>query len=616
MNADPRAVLHDVFGFPDFRGRQAEIVEHVTAGGSGLVLMPTGGGKSLCYQVPALCRPGLGVVISPLIALMEDQVAALRQQGVAAAALHSGLDEEERSRVSRDLANGKLKLLYVSPERLALEGTAERLARRDLALFAVDEAHCISAWGHNFRPEYRMLTMLAERFPEVPRVALTATADARTVDDIRERLSLTDAPVFRGSFDRPNIRVEVAPRDNAIAQIAAFMDEADDGRGAGIIYCPSRAETERTAARLKRDGYDALHYHAGMDPAERRAAERRFSSGDPVVMAATIAFGMGIDRPDVRWVAHLALPGGPESWYQEIGRAGRDGAPARALLLYGAEDIAVARRRIAESPAADMQKRLDHERLDRLVAIVESATCRRRLLLRCFGDDLEQDCGNCDACLRPPRLVDATEAARKLLSAVHRTGGRFGLGHVVDVLRGKATEKVASFGHDKLTVFGIGRDVAEGAWRNIARHLLARGALEMASDTNLPIYQATETARPILRGEQPVMLQEAALREAARATRRPRAGRAASVAAVGFTDQPVEAGVFEALRTWRKEEATRQAVPAYVIFPDRTLADIAAEKPRNLDQLASVHGVGASKLERYGEEVLRVLRGTESHSHA
>jgi ATP-dependent DNA helicase RecQ len=325
---------------------------------------------------------------------------------------------------------------------------------------------------------------------------------------------------------------------------------------------------------------------------------------------------MGIDRPDVRWVAHLALPGGPESWYQEIGRAGRDGAPARALLLYGAEDIAVARRRIAESPAADAQKRLDHERLDRLVAIVESATCRRRLLLRCFGDDLEQDCGNCDACLRPPRLVDATEAARKLLSAVHRTGGRFGLGHVVDVLRGKATEKVGSFGHDKLTVFGIGRDVAEGAWRNIARHLLARGALEMASDTNLPIYQATETARPILRGEQPVMLQEAALREAARATRRPRAGRAASIAGVGFTDQPVEAGVFEALRAWRKEEATRQAVPAYVIFPDRTLADIAAERPRNLDQLASVHGVGASKLERYGEEVLRVLRSAESRSPA
>ncbi|HEY8613593.1 MAG TPA: DNA helicase RecQ [Roseomonas sp.] len=608
MSDDPRAVLHDVFGFTDFRGRQAEIVEHVTGGGSGLVLMPTGGGKSLCYQVPALCRPGLGVVVSPLIALMEDQVAALRQQGVAAAALHSGLDEEERGRVSRDLANGKLKLLYVSPERLALEGTAERLARRDLALFAVDEAHCISAWGHNFRPEYRMLTMLAERFPEVPRVALTATADARTVDDIRERLSLTDAPVFRGSFDRPNIRIEVAPRDNAIAQIAAFMEEADDGRGAGIIYCPSRAETERTATRLRREGYDALHYHAGMDAADRRAAERRFSSGDPVMMAATIAFGMGIDRPDVRWVAHLALPGGPESWYQEIGRAGRDGAAARALLLYGAEDIAVARRRIAESPAADTQKRLDHERLDRLVAIVESATCRRRLLLRCFGDDLTEDCGNCDACLRPPRLIDATEAARKLLSAVHRTGGRFGLGHVVDVLRGKETDKVGSFGHDRLSVFGIGRDVAEGAWRNIARHLLARGALEMASDTNLPIYQATEAARPILRGEQPVMLQEAALREAARAPRRQRAGRGASAPAAGYGDQPAEAGVFDALRAWRKEEATRQSVPAYVIFPDRTLADIAAQKPRTLDDLASVHGVGASKLDRYGLDVLRVLR--------
>ncbi|WP_338662663.1 DNA helicase RecQ [Pararoseomonas sp. SCSIO 73927] len=606
MTADPRQVLHDVFGFADFRGRQAEIVAHVTSGGSGLVLMPTGGGKSLCYQVPALCRAGLGVVVSPLIALMEDQVAALRQQGVAAAALHSGLDEEERRRVSLDLSNGKLKLLYVSPERLAVEGTAERLARRDIALFAVDEAHCISAWGHNFRPEYRGLTMLAERFPEVPRVALTATADARTVDDIRERLSLTDAPVFRGSFDRPNIRIEVAPRENPTAQIAAFMDEADDGRGAGIIYCPSRAETERTAARLKRDGYDALHYHAGMDAADRRAAERRFSSGDPVVMAATIAFGMGIDRPDVRWVAHLALPGGPESWYQEIGRAGRDGAAARAMLLYGAEDIAVARRRIVESPAADGQKRLDHERLDRLVAIVESATCRRRLLLRCFGDDLPEDCGNCDACLNPPRLVDATEAARKLLSAVHRTGGRFGLGYVVDVLRGKPLDRITSLGHDKLSVFGIGRDVAEGAWKNIARHLLAHGALELAADTTLPVYQATEAARPILRGQEPVLLQERALREAARAPRRGRARSAPST--VSFAEGPVETGVFDALRAWRKEEATRQSVPAYVIFPDRTLAEIAAQRPRTLDGLAEVHGVGASKLDRYGLDVLRVLR--------
>jgi len=608
VSASPQAVLHDVFGFPGFRGRQAEIVEHVTGGGSGLVLMPTGGGKSLCYQVPALCRPGLGVVVSPLIALMEDQVAALRQQGVAAAALHSGLDEEERRRVSLDLSNGRLKLLYVSPERLALEGTAERLSRGELALFAVDEAHCISAWGHNFRPEYRALTMLAERFPEVPRLALTATADSRTVDDIRERLSLTDAPVFRGSFDRPNIRIEVAPRERGSDQIAGFMEEAGDGRGAGIIYCPSRAETERTAARLKKEGHDALHYHAGMESADRRAAERRFSSGDPVVMAATIAFGMGIDRPDVRWVAHLALPGGPEAWYQEIGRAGRDGAPARALLLYGAEDIALARRRIADSPAADAQKRFDHERLDRLVAIVESATCRRRLLLRCFGDDLPEDCGNCDACLRPPKLVDATEAARKLLSAVHRTGGRFGLGYVVDVLRGKPLNRIVGLGHDKLSVFGIGQDVSEGAWRNIARHLLARGALELAEDTSLPVYQATEAARPILRGEQAVVLQEASLREAARAPRRRRAeGRGAPARAAA----PAEDGAFEALRAWRKEEATRQAVPAYVIFPDRTLSDIAAQRPRDLDELAGVHGVGASKLERYGDEVLRVLRSAD-----
>jgi ATP-dependent DNA helicase RecQ len=593
----PRKVLNDVFGHKEFRGRQEEIVHHIVAGGSGLVLMPTGGGKSLCYQVPALCRPGLGVVVSPLIALMEDQVSALRQAGVAAAALHSEMEEGERGNLFRDLSRGALKLLYVSPERLNLESTLERLGRTELALFAIDEAHCVSQWGHHFRPDYRGLDVLARLFPEVPRIALTATADARTVEDIRERLSLTEDPVFRGGFDRPNIRIEAAPRESARRQILAFAREASDGRGAGIVYCATRKGAEQTAGWLRENGHDAISFHAGMEAADKRAAHKRFASGDAVVMAATVAFGMGIDRPDVRWVAHAALPASPESWYQEIGRAGRDGLPARALLLHGAEDIVWARHRLEDSPASDEQKRIERERLNRMVAIAESPTCRRRILLRCFGEDLERDCGNCDACLRPPSLRDGTVAAQKLLSAVVRTGSRFGLGHLVDVLRGEKTEKVLQFGHDQLPTFGVGRDVSPQHWRSIARQLVARGALDVAVE-NHGEYRPTEAARPILKGQEKVMLrEEAALpRISARGGPRRREAPAAS-------GDPV----FEALRAWRRDEAQRQALPAYMIFSDRTLSEIAAQKPTDLDELATVPGVGASKLERYGEDVLDVL---------
>ncbi|MGG5808051.1 DNA helicase RecQ [Falsiroseomonas sp. CW058] len=596
LQPDPVDVLSRVFGHPGFRGRQEEVVRHVAAGGSGLVLMPTGGGKSLCFQVPALCRDGTGIVVSPLIALMEDQVAALRQQGIAAAALHSDLPEGEARKVLADLHAGELKLLYVSPERLTLEGMLSRLEGLPIALFAVDEAHCVSQWGHHFRPEYRGLGVLSERFARTPRLALTATADPRTVEDIRRQLGLDEDPVFRGGFDRPNIRIEASPRDQERGQLRAFLKEHAGVGGAGIVYCGTRVKTEQTAEWLRADGHDALCFHAGMDAGAKRDAHRRFARGDAVVMCATIAFGMGIDRPDVRWVVHLDLPRSPESWYQEIGRAGRDGLPARALLLYGAGDIALARHRIEESPADPAQKRIERQRLDAMVAIAEAATCRRQLLLRCFGEDASEDrCGNCDVCQDPPRLFDGTVAAQKLLSAVYRTGQRFGVGHVVDVLRGRLTDKVAQFAHDRLPTFGVGKDMADALCRSVARQLVARGALDVAVENHGELV-LTDGARPILKGEEKVMLRE----EVARVGHAPRGARTGAAATPGDP-------LFERLREWRKAEAQAQSVPAYVIFQDRTLAEIAASRPRSLDQLGTIPGVGRTKLDRYGAAVLKVL---------
>ncbi|WP_431284458.1 DNA helicase RecQ [Humitalea sp. 24SJ18S-53] len=613
--SDPGLVLHEVFGHPGFRGRQREIVDHVTGGGSGLVLMPTGGGKSLCYQVPALCRPGVGVVVSPLIALMEDQVAAMRQQGVSAAALHSDLDPDARTEARRAFREGRLDLLYVSPERLAMDGMLDELDSRRVALFAVDEAHCISQWGHHFRPEYRALTILADRFPGVPRLALTATADPRTAEDIRRLLGLMDDPVFKGGFDRPNIFVGATDRVAERQQLREFLRSASDGRGAGIVYCGSRKKAEATAQWLCADGWDALAFHAGMEASEKRAAHKRFAAGETVIMCATIAFGMGIDRPDVRFVAHTELPKSPEGWYQEIGRAGRDGLPAKALLLYGAGDIALARSRIAESAAPEAQQAIERMRLDSIIAIAEAAECRRRPLLRCFGEEPpEAPCGNCDNCQTPPRLWNGTVAAQKLISACLRTGQRFGLGHLTDVLLGVRSEKVERFGHDKLPTFGVGRELDAEGWRAVARQLVARGVLDLFVDRRPdgtaapPVYVVLEAAaRPMLKGEVEVILRADIAGKITSSGRRA-PGRAAPAAT---PPTPGGGGRFEALRAWRTATAKAQKIAPFIVFQDKTLEEIAARNPATLDGLAEVSGVGSSKLERYGPAILDVLRSCE-----
>ncbi len=612
--SDPGLVLREVFGHPGFRGRQREIVDHVTGGGSGLVLMPTGGGKSLCYQVPALCRPGVGVVVSPLIALMEDQVAAMRQQGVAAAAMHSDLDPDARAEARRAFREGRLDLLYVSPERLAMDGMLDDLDSRRIALFAVDEAHCISQWGHAFRPEYRALTVLAERFPGVPRVALTATADPRTADDIRRLLGLMDDPVFKGGFDRPNIFLGCTERVAERQQLRDFIRASSDGRGAGIVYCGSRKKAEATAQWLCSDGWDAMAFHAGMQATEKRAAHKRFAAGETVIMCATIAFGMGIDRPDVRFVAHTELPKSPEGWYQEIGRAGRDGLPAKALLLYGAGDIALARSRIEEGIAADHQKAIERTRLDSIIAIAEAAECRRRPLLRCFGEAApEAACGTCDNCLTPPILWDGTVAAQKLISACLRTGQRFGLGHLTDVLLGVRSEKVERFGHHHLPTFGVGRELTADGWRAVARQLVARGVLDLFVDRRAdgtaapPVYVVLEAqARPLLKGEVAVILRADVAGKVSLGAR-PKPGRPSAAAVVAPT--PGGNTRFDTLRAWRTATAKVQKVPPFIVFQDKTLEEIALRNPATLDDLAEVAGVGTSKLERYGPAILEVLRG-------
>ena len=611
-------VLREVFGYDAFRGPQAEIVGHVSTGGDALVLMPTGGGKSLCYQIPAIVRQragqGVSIVVSPLIALMHDQVGALLEAGVAAAFLNSSLSSEESQAVEKSLLRGEITLLYVAPERLntprflaLLDSLVER---GELALFAIDEAHCVSQWGHDFRPEYRALAVLAERFPGVPRVALTATADALTREDMIERLQLQHARTFISSFDRPNIRYQLVEKKDATAQLVRFIrDEhsSANGHDAGIVYCQSRRRVEEVAGMLNDAGFQAMAYHAGMDTPDRQRNQDRFLREEGWVMVATIAFGMGIDKPDVRFVAHLDMPKNIEGYYQETGRAGRDGEPANAWMAYGLQDVVNQRRMIDESPAADAFKQVLRGKLDALLSLAEASDCRRVRLLSYFGE-LSQPCGNCDNCLNPPAQHDATESARKLLSCIYRvqqsSGSAFGAGHIMDILRGKTTEKVTQHGHQSLSTFGIGADLSETQWRALIRQLIAREALHV-DGSGFNTLHLTEASRSILRGETPIWLKTP--------SEKPRATRSNSRAARAERDesgQPlslVERDCLDALKAWRAEVARSHNLPAFVIFHDSTLRALAQRRPSQMDDLEGVAGIGQKKREAYGAEVLRVV---------
>jgi ATP-dependent DNA helicase RecQ len=595
--------LHRVFGYSSFRGQQAEIVDQIVAGGDALVLMPTGGGKSLCYQIPALLREGVGVVVSPLIALMQDQVDALQQADVRAAFLNSSQDFRSLVDTERRLLNGELDLIYVAPERLLSDrfiSLLEQLvARRQVALFAIDEAHCVSQWGHDFRPEYIQLSQLHERFPTVPRIALTATADQQTRQEIITRLRLEDARLYVDSFDRPNIRYTIVERDNPRKQLLTFLG-AHHGE-AGIVYCLSRRKVDETAAWLSAQGIPALPYHAGLTAADRQRHQYRFLREDGLVMVATIAFGMGIDKPDVRFVAHLDLPRSVEAYYQETGRGGRDGDPAEAWMTYGLNDVVIHRQMIEDSSAPIEQKRVEREKLDSMLAYCESASCRRVVLLNHFGEQAEP-CGNCDVCLDPPLVWDGTVAAQKVLSAALRTGQRFGAGHLIDILRGKSTDKVRQFGHDRLPTFAVGAEMDDMGWRSVFRQLLAAGVLE-ADASAYGALKLTDSARPILKGEISLKLRRRVERPKGREARsRVASGSASSAPA---NDSPL----FARLRSWRSEKAREQGVPAYVILHDRALHEIASLLPDSPQALLAVPGIGLAKARRYGDELLALVSG-------
>ncbi len=594
------ALLNDVFGYPEFRGPQADIIDHVVGGGDALALMPTGGGKSLCYQIPSLLRDGVGVVVSPLIALMHDQVAALTELGIRAAYLNSSLSMDQANAAERTLLAGGYDLIYVAPERLLMPrflSLLERLREKPgIALFAIDEAHCVSQWGHDFRPEYIQLSVLAERFPGIPRIALTATADSDTRAEIVEKLSLQNARQFVSSSDRPNIRYRIVDKASARHQLLEFIRDGHQG-DAGIVYCLSRKKVEETAQWLNANGINALPYHAGMDPITRRRHQDRFLREDGIVMTATIAFGMGIDKPDVRFVAHLDLPKSIEGYYQETGRAGRDGEPADAWMAYGLADAVQQRRMIEEGEADIAHKRLAHARLDELLALCESATCRRQRLLAYFGET-SPACGNCDICLEPPQTWDGTQAARQALSCVYRTEQRFGAGHVIDVLLGHDSERIRQWGHQKLSTYGIGRDFSDKEWRAVFRQLVALGYLEVDVG-GFGALKLSAAARPLLKGEQTLTLRRQLDKKKVKETRH--AGPAQALNATGQV-------LFERLRAWRGETAKAHGVPAYVIFHDATLATIAAACPRDVAALRRIPGFGAKKLEHYADAILERCR--------
>ncbi len=597
MNATALEILKTIYGYDAFRGPQARIVEHVMAGNNAFVLMPTGGGKSLCYQIPAIARPGMGLVVSPLLALMADQVAALREAGVGAAALNSDLPPDERRALWRDIDGGGLDLLYVAPETLLRQDVLERLGQARLSLIAIDEAHCLSQWGHDFRPFYRQLDQLVRQFPRTPRMALTATADEPTRREILAHLDIAEADAFVAGFDRPNIRYAIEEKDNPRARLKEFL-KRHEGES-GIVYCLSKRKTDETAAWLREQGYDALAYHAGMDKAAREANQRRFQHGEAVVMVATIAFGMGIDKPDVRFVAHLDLPGSIEAFYQETGRAGRDGLPSETLVLYGPDDIALRSRFIAESDAPEQRKQMERQKLDALLGLAETAGCRRQVLLSYFGDSCEP-CGNCDTCAEPPRLFDGTIAAQKALSCIYRTGERFGQAYVVDVLLGVENDRIAQFGHDRISTFGIGKEHDSRTWRAILRQLIALRLVEvdLAGHGGLSIAPA---GRDFLRDRPALMLRVPGTPR----LRRQKTAREAARSAVTEADN----ALFQALRQKRMEIARAQNVPPYVIFHDRTLIALAAARPASRAEMANVPGVGEAKLDRYGPAFLTVIAG-------
>jgi ATP-dependent DNA helicase RecQ len=604
--ADALSLLNSVFGLPAFRGAQEEIVRHVTDGGNCLVLMPTGGGKSLCYQLPSLLRNGCGIVVSPLIALMRDQVAGLLEAGVKAAVLNSTLSFEEASAVEARLAAGDLDLLYVAPERLLTPRCLALLGRADIALFAIDEAHCVSQWGHDFRPEYIGLSVIAERFPDVPRIALTATADDLTRKEIIDRLGLAGSPHFVASFDRPNIRYEIVDKQNAQTQLKAFIAERHSG-DAGIVYCLSRAKVEDTAAALAKAGIEALPYHAGLDANLRARHQDRFINEDGVVIVATIAFGMGIDKPDVRFVAHLDLPKSIEAYYQETGRAGRDGKPSSAWMAYGLSDIVQQRRMIEESSGSEAFKRVSIGKLEALVGLAETTNCRRTRLLGYFGETpAAAKCGNCDNCLSPPIVRDGKVIAQKLLSCAYRTGQRFGAMHLIDVLVGRMTERVKQFGHERISVFGIGAELNEKQWRAALRQLVAMGHLRADTEA-FGALKLTETARGILKGETEVMLRAA---PAGTRVTRTKSRRGDIVSKSPGREETGDAALLGALRAWRSQIARKRGVPAYVVLHDSTIDGIATSRPTTSTQLRTILGIGDKKLEHYGDELIALVKAS------
>jgi ATP-dependent DNA helicase RecQ len=600
-----REILRKTFGYEDFRLEQEAVIGELLAGRDALALMPTGGGKSLCYQIPALLREGVGIVVSPLIALMQDQVAALRQLGVKAAFLNSTLAPDERQEVENALVNGRLDLLYVAPERLVSMGMMRLLERSPIALFAIDEAHCVSQWGHDFRPEYRQLRLLHEKFPAIPRIALTATADARTRAEIISELALEGAGQFISSFDRPNIRYHLH-EGGGREQLWRFI-EREHARDAGIVYCLSRKKTEETAAFLKSKGRAALPYHAGLPAGQRAQTQERFLREDGIIICATIAFGMGIDKPDVRFVAHLNLPKNIEAYYQETGRAGRDGEPASAWLSYGLQDVIMLRQMVDEGGAGEEQKKILHDKLGAMLALCETTTCRRRAILAYFGEEKREDCGNCDNCLAPPATRDGRVDAQKALSCVYRTGQRFGVNHLIDVLRGRETDRVKRFRHDQLSTFGIGADISSREWRSIFRQLIAREALN-ADIEQYGALKFTRRSRAFLRGER-----EFILRKNIRPARAGSSGTGAGAGARMTRKQRLatleshERELFEQLRALRLELAEKQNVPPFVIFSDSSLLEMAQRRPGNDEEFLLVSGVGEVKLKRYGRKFMRLI---------